>query len=286
MINGILGSTGVTVPAIALGGIVVSGMDRRHAGEIVSHALDTGATYWDAAPSYGDCEEVLGPFIEAHRKRIFLACKTTDRTAAGARRELDQSLMRLRTDHLDLYQAHAVNTLEDVETFFSPTGALKTLVEAREQGKARFLGFSAHSEEAALEMMKRFDFDTVLFPINWVCWLRNDFGRKVVEDARERGMGVLALKAMARQRWPESEPAMRERYRKCWYQPEDRPEIARLALRFTRAQGVSVCIPPGDPNVWELAISFADDIDKPLTADEITWLRQEASHLNPIFPQD
>ena len=278
-----LGKTGVDVPSVALGGIVVAGMDRSAADGMLGEALDAGVTYLDAAPSYGDCEEVLGPVLEPRRDQFFLACKTLERTKDGARKELERSLKRLRTDHVDLYQAHGLSKMEDVKTFLGPGGGLETFLEAREEGKTRFLGFSAHSEEAALAMMNGFDFDTVLFPFNWVCWLKSGFGPRVMARAKELEMGVLGLKAMARQQWPEN--ADRAQYGKCWYQPADELGEATLGLRFAWQEGVTVCVPPGEPVLWRLAAKAAAGGRVPLTESEMARLRADAKRLVPIFPQ-
>ena len=277
-----LGKTGVTVPPVALGGIVAAGMNRAEADSLVGEALDAGITYVDAAPTYGDCEEVLGPVLEGHRNELFLACKTTERTKDGARKELERSLTRLRTDHFDLYQAHALNSVEDAETFLGPGGALETFVAAREEGKTRFLGITAHSEEAALLVMDRFAFDTVLFPFNFACWMKNGFGPRVMERAKERGMGVLGLKAMARQMWPEG--ADRTGYAKCWYEPLTDPEMVALGLRFAWGQGVTTCMPPGEPELWRMAVKAAAKGQEPLTAEEMERLKSEAEDLVPVFP--
>ena len=98
----------------------------------------------------------------------------------------------MRTDHFDLYQLHAVTTRDDVETIFAPGGAMETFVAARKAGKVRFLGFSAHSVEAALALIDRFAFDTILFPVNFATWHAGNFGPQVLAAAQEKGMGILA----------------------------------------------------------------------------------------------
>ena len=120
----------------------------------------------------------------------------------GAAKELDDSLRKLRTDHVDLYQFHAVTTKEDVEKIFGPSGAMETFQAARKAGKIRFIGFSAHSVENALSMLDHYDFDTILFPINFVLFSQANFGPQVLARAHEKGMGILALKSMAKTTWP------------------------------------------------------------------------------------
>lgn len=276
-----LGRTGVRLSMIGFGGIVAAGTEQRDAEAVVDEALDAGITYFDVAPTYGDCEERIGPALYGKRDRVFLACKTTNRTRDGSRTELERSLERLKTDHFDTYQLHGVTKLEDVQTIFGPNGAMETFLRAKEEGKTRFLGFSAHSEEAALALMDRFDFDTTLFPTNWVCWFKGNFGPRVLARAKERNMGLLALKAMARQKRPEGPNP----YPKCWYQPENERDIASLGLRFAWTQGIAACVPPGDPGMWRMGASLADNT-RPLTDEETAFLRERAQELEPIFRAD
>lgn len=115
----VLGRTGIKLSAIGFGGIVVRDASPEESSKRVKQAIDFGINYFDVAPSYGDAEVKLGPALEPYRKDIYLACKTMERKKEGARKELEQSLINLRTDHFDIYQFHAVTKLEDVETIFS-----------------------------------------------------------------------------------------------------------------------------------------------------------------------
>lgn len=251
-----LGNTNEQLSIIGFGGIMVNQQDQESANELIASAFDTGINYYDVAPSYGNAEEKLGPALKPYRKQCFLACKTTERNSEGATRELHQSLKNLKTDYFDLYQLHALTTVEDVETAFGPGGAMEVFLKAREEGKVRFLGFSAHSEEAALLAMNKFDFDTILFPINYVCWFQGNFGPTVVQRAKEKGMGILALKGLAQTRIP---PGIKKPYEKLWYIPIEDEEIQTLSLRFTLSQGVTAAIPPGDPLFWPNALKIAQD---------------------------
>ena len=192
------GSTGERLSVVGFGGILVSGVEADEASGLVAEAVDRGVDYFDVAPTYGNAQEMLGPALEPFRKEVFLACKTTERTADGARRELEESLRLLRTDRVDLYQLHAVNTDEDFEQVTGPGGALELFREARERGMTRYLGFSSHSSETALRLIEAVDFDSVLFPVNWCTWFGADFGPAVVAAAEARGTARLALKALAR----------------------------------------------------------------------------------------
>ncbi len=274
-----LGKTGEMLSMIGFGGIVVDKATTEQAASRVKEAIDYGINYFDVAPSYGNAEEMLGPALEPYRKDVFLACKTGERKKDGSRRELEQSLKYLHTDHFDLYQLHAVTTLEDVDTIFGKGGAMETFVEARDEGKVKYLGFSAHSVEAALALMEGFDFDTILFPFNYAAWYNGNFGPQVMEEAQKRGMGILALKAMAWRRWEEDEERNID---KTWYKPHTDKEQARAGLRFTLSHPVTAAIPPGHEDLFSMALGLATKF-KPMDKDEIAAIKEKAMKTDPIF---
>ncbi len=275
-----LGKTGEMLSVIGFGGIVVRDATTAEAAERVKMAIDAGINYFDVAPSYGNAEVMLGPALEPYRKGVFLACKTQKRSRDEARAELEQSLKNLRTDHFDLYQFHAVTTMEDVEKIHAPGGAMETFLQARKDGKIRFIGFSAHSVEAAMAMMDRFDFDTILFPFNYTTWHAGNFGPQVLARAQEKKMGLLALKAMAKGPWPKN--ADRTKYPKCWYEPLTTTEDILMGLRFTLSHPITAAVPPGDENLFKLALSVKDRI-MPLSQPEIDLIRQKALKGEPLF---
>lgn len=266
---------------IGLGGVVLMGQSPDEAAATCRRAYEAGITYFDVAPTYGDAEEKMGPGIEGFREGLFLACKTTDRTAEGARRELERSLSRLRTDHFDLYQLHALSSIEDVERAFGPGGAMETFLRAREEGKVRYLGFSAHDEEAALEALRRFDFDSVLVPLNYFAYTRGGFGRRLVPMAKAKGCAVLALKAMARRAWPEGA----ERWsQNTWYEPIQDEAVSEAALRWTLFElGATAAVPPGDPGLFERALRLAPRLAPP-TPEQMRALERFDEGERPLFP--
>jgi predicted aldo/keto reductase-like oxidoreductase len=271
----------VSLSIIGFGGILVLGNSLRRSADLVAEAFDAGINYFDVAPSYGngEAEEKLGPTLAPYRDRVFLACKTMERTAEGASRELERSLQRMRTDHFDLYQFHAVTTTEDVEQIFAPDGAVEAVVRARDEGKVRFIGFSAHSEEAALSMLDRFAFDSILFPVNFICVARGNFGPRVLVHAKERGTSRLALKTLAQTPWPSGSP---HTYPKCWYRPIDDPALAELSLRFTLSEDVTAALPPGDERLFRIALDAARKYT-PLSETERAGLLASAANLLPLF---
>ena len=274
-----LGRTGEKLSMIGFGGIVVMNATPEQASQRVSEAIDYGINYFDVAPSYGDAEIKLGPALKPYRKDVFLACKTTQRSKEGARRELEQSLKRLETDHLDLYQLHAVTTIADVNTIFSPDGAMETYLAAQKEGKIRFIGFSAHSVEAAMELMKRFNFDTILFPVNYTTWYAGDFGPQVLALAQQKEMGILALKAMLKGPWPKD---TKNKIPKCWYEPLTDPEQALMGLRFTLSHPVTSAIPPGNEDLFKMALQLSGRI-KPLDTTEVNRVKELGLAGKPLF---
>ena len=229
---------------IGFGGITVSNVTPEEAVSFVAEDVDRGINYFDVAPTYGNAQATTWPVLKPYRQKCFLACKTTERSAAGSAKELEQSLKLLQTDHVDLYQLHALTKLEDVEKVFGPGGAIETYEKARRDGKVRYIGFSAHSEEAAHAALDRFDFDSILFPLGFPTWIKAKFGPSVHKRAKDAGKGILALKAMAHRNWPKDTKTER-RWKKAWYEPFDAVDQVALALRFTLHLPVTALIPPG-----------------------------------------
>lgn len=279
-----LGRTGEKLSMIGFGGIIVMNQSPEESADYVAEAVDRGVTYFDVAPGYGNAEERLGPALEPYRDRCFLACKTARRDAAGAREELERSLQLLRTDYFDVYQIHGLLRMEEAEQVFAPGGAFEVFLEAKEQGKARYLGFSAHSEECAAYALDHYDFDTILFPFNYFTWEKGGFGPDTYARARERDMGLLALKTMAHQHWPGDLPREERPWQKCWYEPLDSVDKIRLALRWTLNRPVHAMLPPGHYELFRLALDLAQSEEMtPLTDDETSVLAEMARTARPIF---
>ena len=274
-----LGQTGEKVSMIGFGSFVLNGTSPEAASRLVGEAVEAGVNYFDVAPTYGNAEELLGPALEPHRKNVFLACKTTQRRQTEAAAELDRSLTHLHTDHVDLYQLHAVTTAQEVEAIFGAEGALHAFEAAKKAGKVRFLGFSAHSVEAALALMDRFDFDTILFPVNYATWNAGNFGPQVLARAQEKKMGILALKAMAKGPWPKE---ARRFASNCWYEPLLDPAEALLALRFTLSHPVTAAVTPAHEPCLRLALKLAPQFT-PLTSAEAEILKEKAMKAGLIF---
>ncbi|MGA2808952.1 MAG: aldo/keto reductase [Terracidiphilus sp.] len=276
-----LGKTGEQLSIIGFGGIVVMNEDTGAASNIVAEAVDRGINYFDVAPSYGNAQERLGPALAPYRSKCFLACKTDGRMKDDSRADLEQSLRLLKTDHLDLYQFHALTKMTDLDRVLGPGGAVETMEAAKKEGKIRYIGFSVHSAETALAAMDRYNFDTILFPVNWVLFTQANFGPQILKRAQEKKMGILALKGMAKTVWAADEKQNHPQP-KCWYQPAAFPDEASLGLRWTLGHPITAAIPPGDERYFRLAMDVAQNY-KPLAAHEEQALLSGGHGVEPIF---
>jgi aryl-alcohol dehydrogenase-like predicted oxidoreductase len=277
-----LGRTGRAISIVGYPGLALSKVDQAEATRALHAAYDKGVNYFDVAPAYGDAELKMGPAMAGlPRDEIFLACKTKQRDAAGARRELERSLTRLKTDHFDLYQLHVMSTPAEVRQALGPGGALETLTKAREEGKVRHLGFSAHTKQAALELLRQFKFDTVMFPVNFIEHFTHRFDPEVLALCRREGAAVLAIKPISAGSWKRGETRTRNGW---WYKPlEEQAEIDQ-AVRFSLSL---------DPVVSVLPTSFVDLAEKsiaagksfrPATEADLEAMRALAGKYAPLFP--
>jgi hypothetical protein len=199
----VLGKTGVSVPRIGIGlGSRFCAVENEDSAQaILNAALDHGFYYWDTAYNYTNksivSEERLGRVLGTRRKEVFLATKFEERTYDGVMRQLEGSLKRLRTDRLDLYQVHLIESMADLDTLGLPGGALDALRKIKDQKIARFIGFSGHVDAAAMaEAARRHDFDTMLIALNHYSERRGDFENGAIPAASARKMGVMIIKAV------------------------------------------------------------------------------------------
>jgi aryl-alcohol dehydrogenase-like predicted oxidoreductase len=280
-----LGRTGQKVSVVGFPGLSLVHCEQAEATAALHKAFERGINYYDVAPAYGNgvCETRMGIGLQGlDRGKYFLACKTKKRDAEGCRKELEHSLELLKTDHFDLYQLHHLVRPAEVKQALGPGGAMETILKAKEEGKIKYIGFSAHTTKAALEVMKGFRFDTVMFPINFVEYYTRGYGKEVLQLAEEQGAGVLAIKPLSWGAWP----ADMKKNREWWYRSVETPEDIELAMRFTLSQrSVAAGIPP----------SFVDLVDKAIDAvksyralDEAaeTRLKQMAENCGSIFVRE
>jgi len=196
-----LGRTGEEVTILGLGGegiLRTVGYDR-DASRLVNRAIDLGITYFESARAYDGSEAYYGRALKERRKDIFLTSKSHARTKAGALNHMDQTLRNMKTDHLDLWQVHDVRTREDIEQLFGPDGAMEAFVQAKRDGRTRFIGITGHHDPAIIaQCLDLFDFDTVLMPVNPAEPAYDSFLAGVLPRASEKGMGIIGMKAYFR----------------------------------------------------------------------------------------
>jgi aryl-alcohol dehydrogenase-like predicted oxidoreductase len=276
-----LGKTGEHLSIIGFGGIVVMNEDSNAADNIVAEAVDRGINYFDVAPSYGNAQERLGVALKPYRNQSFLACKTDGRLKDDSRTDLENSLRLLQTDHLELYQFHALTKMTDLDKVLGPGGAIEAFEAAKKEGKIRYIGFSVHSVETALAALDRYSFDTVLFPLNWLLVSQANFGLQILQRAQEKQMGILCLKSMAKTVWP-ADQRRNHPEPKCWYQPAAFPDEASLGLRWTLGYPITAALPPGDERYFRLAMDVAADY-QPLEPHEERALLSGGKGVEPFF---
>lgn len=277
-----LGRTGVKLSVVGFPGLALAKCSQEQGTAALHSAFERGVNYFDVAPAYGngDAEIKMGIGLQGlDRSKYFLACKTHKRDHAGAQMELDRSLERLKTDHFDLYQLHHLVTPAEVKQALGPNGALEVALKAKEQGKINFIGFSAHTTKGALEAMRAFRFDTVMFLINFVEYYTRGFGKEVMELANEQGAGLISIKPISWGTWPKEGKKNRE----WWYRSVEEPAQIELALRFALSQkGVAAAVPTSFVDLLDKVIEGARRF-KPLDAKAVQQLQEMAANRESIF---
>ncbi len=236
------------------------------AGALLHEALDAGVNHLDIAPGYGSAERAVGPHLKAIRQRLFLACKTAETERDWALRRLDRSLERLQVDELDLYQAHGVTSLEVLD---QRDEAFEVILEARDRGLTKFVGVTGHdlgAPAAHLEAIRRYDLDTVMFPVYPAVLADDDYRADVdalLAECAERDVGVMAIKAVAWRAWGDRTPDALS-----WYEPHRSDEAIERCVRFALSTpGIHAICTPSDPATARRAISAASRYE-PLTSAE------------------
>lgn len=276
-----LGRTGHMSSVLTFGAAALWQSSQTEATEAAEMAVAHGINHIDVAPSYGLAELLLGPWLDKNRNKVFLGCKTGERSKTGAWESIKRSLEKLHTDHFDLFQFHGVNDLEALNAIMSPLGAMEAVLEAKQQGLLKFIGITGHRPFVEVEALNRFDFDTILFPLNRVLAAhRNDYTdfTQLIELARKKDVGTIAIKAVAKRPW---EGAMH--MFKTWYEPFNEQKDIEESLWYTLSQDITTAALPADLRLWPMIIDVAERY-KPMD----TLLQEEVigkvRHFRPIFP--
>lgn len=276
-----LGRTGHDSSVAILGGAAFWEATVEQAGEGLALALERGVNHLDIAPQYGAAEDVVGPHLPAVRDRLFIGCKTLRHAPDGVRAQLETSLGKLGTDHVDLYQLHGVTTVEELDR---RAGALEAIEAARDEGLTRYVGITGHDMTAPatfLEALRRHDFDTVMFPVYPRLWADPVYRRDaeaLLDVCIERDVGVMVIKAVARRPWTGDHPPS------PWYEPQTEPEAVARGVAFALSTpGVHAFCTPGSidllPRVLDAAEAFS-----PLDAAVREASAAEAADDDLIFP--
>jgi len=221
------GRTGHLSTRTLFGAAAFSSVTQDEADRTMELLLERGVNHIDTAASYGDAELRIGPWMETHRERFFLATKTGERSYDGAKAELERSLQRLRVSQVDLIQLHHLVGEEEWEVAMGPGGALEYLIEAREQGLVKYIGVTGHEVAIAgmhQRSLERFDFDSVLLPYNYLM-MRNESYRAgfeaVLRACKARNAAVQTIKGVTRRPYVTD-----QRSHATWYEPlTDQPSI-------------------------------------------------------------
>ena len=269
-----LGKTGMEISVVTFGGIVCTDETPEDSASYVSYAIEHGVNYFDVAPGYGDAQEKLGPALAPYRKDVYLGCKSMLRDA-GIEAELHNSLKLLQTDYFDLYMFHELSEEADVETVFSPGGAMEALSKAKEAGLIRHIGLTSHSEDAAIQALDYYDFETVMFPVNWALNMDKAFGDRLIDICKHRDLGLLAIKPLAHRAFlDESENEIEP---KAWVKTiYGNDAFALAAIKYTLSKGVDTIIPPGNFGQFAYVVEHIDEcLADPLNDNDIKLLEEE-----------
>ena len=261
-------------------------ISQEDADKVMESVIEAGINHIDVAPSYGQAEERVGPWMPRERKRFFLGCKTMERTKEGAWNELRQSLKRLQTETFDLYQCHAITTMDELDAITMKGGALEAFVEARQQGLTKFIGITGHgvnAPEIYLEALRRFDFDSVLFPLNFVQMANPEYRRhakELISVCRAKDVGTMVIKAVTKGPWGEKKHTAT-----TWYEPFDQSDEIQQAVNFALSYEVTGLCTPGDIRILPMFIEACENFLE-MNHDQIEEMIKSGEQYEPLFPKE
>lgn len=277
------GRTGHMSTVAIFGAAAFWDVDQAQADITMRQVIDAGVNHIDVAPSYGLAEQRLGPWLARERDRFFVGCKTMERSKEGALAELQRSLTRLQTDHFDLYQIHAITSLAELDEATRAGGALDALREAQKAGLTRYVGITGHGVDSPavfIEALQRFDFDSVLFPLNFVQYANPVFrekAEKLLALCRARDVGVMIIKSITRAPW-----GVQPHTHTTWYQPFETPQDIQKAVDFALSQDVTGLCTVGDVDLLPTMLAACERFT-PLGAAQQEGLIGAAGEYAPLF---
>jgi aryl-alcohol dehydrogenase-like predicted oxidoreductase len=277
------GRTGHMSTVAIFGAVAFGKISQEEADKVMEMIIEAGVNHIDVAPSYGQAEERIGPWMPRERGRFFLGCKTTERTREGAWNEMQASLKRLQTESFDLYQCHAVTTMEELDSVTMKGGALEAFVKARDEGLTKYLGITGHGVDAPqiyLEALRRFDFDSVLFPINFV-QLANPEYRKYTEEliatCKTKDVGTMIIKSITKAPWGE-----RPHTAPTWYEPFNQMDEIQRAVNFVLSYDVTGLCTAGDTRILPMMLEACENFTR-LSNSDMEEMIQSGKQYEPLF---
>ena len=254
----LFGRTGHMSTRVIFGAAALGRVTQEEADRTLDTLLEYGINHFDTAASYGEAEDRMGPWMAKHRKQIFLATKTGERTYEKAKAQFHRSLERLQVDSVDMIQLHALIDPGEWKVAMGPGGALEALIEAKEQGLVRFIGVTGHEISiAAMHQLSlnRYDFDAVLLPWNYPLTKNPLYvaGFEAVQKiCRARNVAVQTIKSLTRRRWEG------ERTRATWYEPLEEQADIDLAVNWILGQPDIFLNSTGDIHVLPKVLNAAN----------------------------
>jgi predicted aldo/keto reductase-like oxidoreductase len=249
----------------------------------MERVIAAGINHIDVAPTYGHAEDRLGPWMVRERERFFLGCKTMERTKDNAAAEMQRSLERLQVDAFDLYQLHAITSIEELDEVTQSGGALEALIAAQDAGMTRYIGITGHGIDVPrvfLEALSRFDFDSVMFPINFIQYANPVYkqsAEELLRVCRQKDIGSMVIKSIAKRPWGDLPQT-----HITWYQPFEEMERIQSCVNFALSQDVTGICTSGDPSVQPLVLKACGNYQS-LTFSDQEALIAEASQYEPLF---
>ena len=269
------GRTGHLSSRLIFGAAGLGSCDQEFATKVCNYALAQGVNHFDTAASYGDAEEKMAPFLSEHRGEVFLATKTGDRSYEGARTSIRRSWERMGVDAFELIQLHNLTLRDEWENVHSSEGALKALIEARDEGIVKYIGVTGHGFDVArrhIESLGEFDYDSVLLPYNFAM-LRNPQYRddviELIERCKEKSVAIQAIKTVAKGNWPSEEIKAKSF---SWYEPLTDQSDIDLAINFAISGGDLFINSSSDYRILSQTITAVSNLDKGLMTDDMdSW---------------
>ena len=277
------GRTGHMSTVAIFGAAGLSEVSQEVADKAMEQIIEAGVNHIDVARSYGEAELRIGPWMTRERGRFFLGSKTGERTREGAWKQLQETLQRLQTDSLDLYQCHAITSMEELDAVTMKGGALEAFVEAREKGLTKYLGITGHGVNAPqiyLEALRRFDFDSILFPLNFVQMGNPEYRKyaeELIAECKAKDVGTMVIKTITKAPWGE-----RQHTATTWYEPFDKMDEIQKGVNFALSYEVTGLCTAGDTRILPMVLEACENFS-PLSPDGIEEMIKSGEQYEPLF---